>query len=234
MPAAPAAPPVLDPPRFPADLRMTRAEFDAASETTETRVEWLGVTGETRGGEPLGAVRPVHGFFDDGTPAVATEAHDTILTNLFLELGRDLDRGVWKLSSQDLELRTPSGRGRFTDVMLTPEPAVRVPHPQNRRLALTNAAVVFEILSDSTEAVDLGEKRADYLSAPSVTDYVIFDQDEPLALHHTRADPPAAAEWRVRRVEGLAATVTLAAPAVALPLAAVYARVFDAAAGDPA
>ena len=231
MSVAPAAPPALAPPRFPADLRMTRAEFDAASENTETRVEWLGMTGETRGGEPLGAVRPVHGFFDDGTPAVATEAHDTILINLLFAVGAGLDRGVWKLSSQDLELRTPSGRGRFPDVMLTPEPAVWVPHPRNRRLALTNAAIVFEILSDSTEAVDLGEKRADYLSAPSVTDYVIFDQDEPLALHHTRADPPAAAEWRVRRVDGLDQTVSLAAPAVSLPLATIYARAFDAAAG---
>ena len=233
MPATLAPPrparPAADPPRFPPDLRMTAAEFEAAAETTETRVEWLGKTGEIRGGEPLGAVRPVHGFFDDGSPAVATEAHDVIMTNVFLSLGIGVDRDVWKLSSQDLEVRTPAGRGRFPDLMLTPEPAVWVPHPDGRRLALTNPAVVIEILSDSTEAVDLGEKRADYLSAASVTDYLIVDQNEPLVLHHARAGTPAAPEWRVTRHEGLAATVTLAAPPLSLPLAAVYARVFDAA-----
>ena len=221
------APPAADPPRFPADLRMTAAQFEAAAESTETRVEWLGETGETRDGEPLGAVRPVHGFFDDGSPALATEAHDAILTNLFLAIGAEIDRDVWKLSSQDLEVRTPTGRGRFPDLMLTSEPAVWFPHPGGRRLALTNPAVIIEILSDSAEATDLGEKRADYLATPSVTDYLIVDQSEPLVLHHTRAEPAGGPRWQIARHEGTAATVELLAPALSLPLAAVYARVFD-------
>ena len=228
-PPAPAQPEPAAPVSRPsAYSRMTYAEFEAAGEDPGTRVEWLGYTAERRDGEPLGAVQPVWGYNSDGSPAVPTPNHSTIVTNLTLEIGGRVDRDAWRLDAQGMEFVLPTGRWRYPDLMLTPEPVVYEPRADGRPGRVANAAVVIEILSESTETVDLGEKRADYLSAPSVTDYLVIDQDEPLIWHPARGGTPAAPEWRIRRIEGVAETITLALPPLKLPLAAVYARVLPA------
>ncbi len=105
--AAPAPPPIQQdapPPR----LLMTRAEFEAA-DRPGTRVEWLGFSGETRGGEPLGIVRPVHGFNPDGSYAMASPRHSKISMNLSLLLGRLIDEDQWLLGAQDVEVGLPTG-----------------------------------------------------------------------------------------------------------------------------
>ncbi len=180
-----SVPAVPSPARVAPPPRMTRTQFEEAAENTATRCEWLGVVGHTPNGEPLGAVAPVFGYNDDGTPAMPNAVHSDLLRNL-TEPMFQLDRDQWRCDSQGIEIRSPTGRGRFPDLVLTREPAVWVPHPRNVRLVLTNPSVVVEVLSDSTAGTDLGEKRADYLACPTVTDYLVVAQDEPLVLHHRR------------------------------------------------
>ncbi|MFH5804692.1 Uma2 family endonuclease [Alienimonas sp. DA493] len=218
-----------EPPR-PAEPRllMTRAEFEAADACPGTRVEWLGVTGETKAGEPLGLVRPRFGFNPDGSYAMANRTHDTIVTNLILLLGGLIDRDAWDLLTQDAEVACPTGRHRFPDLVLTRMPAEYAPHPRDRELILLNPSVCVEVLSEGTEAVDLRDKPGDYLSIPSVTDYLVVAQDEPNVLHHRRDPATQPAAWAVERVTDLAAAVTLAAPTATLPLAEIYKRVFPA------
>ena len=206
---------------------MTRAEFEAAAECTGTRVEWLGFSGETRGGEPLGQVWPVHGFNDDGSFAMATEEYNILVTILIMLLGRLVDLDVWQVESQAAEVGLPTGRGRFPDVALTRKPTRHAPHPENKKLVLLNPSVAFEALSDTTSEVDLEDKPADYLSVPSVTDYIVIDQDQAFVLHHRRSAEPGPPHWDVTRIEDLAAAVTLTEPAVSLPLGEIYARVLS-------
>ena len=231
--AAPAPPPPAAgcPPPAPAAapprLLMTRAEFEEADECPGTRVEWLGVSDETRRGEPLGLVWPRFGFNPDGTYAMANRTHGRIVSNLMLALGPQVDRDDWDLLTQDAEVGCLTGRHRFPDLVLTKLPAEYADHPRGRELVLLNPVVCVEVLSETTTAVDLRDKPADYLSVPTVTDYLVVAQDTPDVLHHRRApgEPPA---WKVDRLRGFGAAVTLADPAVSLPLAGIYARVtFD-------
>ena len=103
--------------------------------------------------------------------------------------------------------------------------------------------MTVEILSRNTARVDRIDKAADYLATPSVTDYLIVHQDEARFVHHRRAAVTAAdprPRWDATTItaaeHGRDAAVALAAPAVTLALADLYARVAfpDAAPPDAA
>ena len=223
-----ATPPVAPPAPAPPRILMTRAEFETAGDCPGTRVEWLGVTDETRDGEPLGLVRPRFGFNPDGTYAMANSRHGRIVMNLIELLLGVVDRDVWRLLTQDGEVGCPTGRHRFPDVLLAREPAHYAPHPRGEEVVLLNPSVCFEALSDSTAAVDLGEKAGDYLSVPDVTDYVVVEQRRRRVIHYRRVADAVPARWDVTRLEAADAAVVLAAPAATLPLAEIYARIaFD-------
>ena len=206
-------------------LLMTRAEFEAADGSPGTRVEWLGVSDETRHGEPLGLVWPRFGFDSNGNYLMANENHGEIVSNLFTALTTRFDRDVWQLLTQDGEVGCPTGRHRFPDILLTRRPARYADHPRGERRVLLNPTVCIEVLSNSTEEVDLEEKPADYLSVPTVTDYVTVEQRRRRVLHRRRVVGAVPARWDVDRLDAGDAMLVLADPAVSLPLADIYARV---------
>ena len=229
---APASPPVAgDGAAYPVPgapgsprLLMTREEFHAAAETPAAAYEWLGDSGETRGGRALGVVWPRSGYNPDGTRAMAEANHGLVMMNLILEVGPQLDRDRWRFLTQDAEVGCPTGRVRLPDLVLAREPAEYADHPGGRQLVLLNAKVVFEVLSPSTRTVDLGDKPADYLSVPTVTDYVVVDPRRPWVQHRRRADA-APGRWAVDTLEDAGEVLKIEAPALSLPLSAVYARV---------
>ena len=51
---------------------------------------------------------------------------------------------------------------------------------------LLNPLVLFEVLSDSTESYDRGEKFQNYRSIAALRDYVLLSQKEVLVEHFTR------------------------------------------------
>jgi Uma2 family endonuclease len=55
-------------------------------------------------------------------------------------------------------------------------------------LEVPNPIIVVEVLSPPTRRIDASLKLAGYFRLPSVTHYVIVDPDQPLIIHHTRAD----------------------------------------------
>ena len=224
--AAPASPPTdarTPPPR----LLMTRAEFEAA-DRPGTRVEWLGMSGETRGGEPLGVVWPVHGFNPDGSFAMASPQHSEIVANLMETLFQTVGRNLWIIGTQDVEVGLPTGRSRFPDVALARRPARYAPGARGTDRILLTPAAAFEVRSDSTVRVDEEDKPADYLSVDTLTDYVLIDQTRPHVAHRRRADA-VPARWDLTFHDDLADRIELSAPAVSLTLAEIYARVFPAA-----
>jgi Uma2 family endonuclease len=60
------------------------------------------------------------------------------------------------------------------------------PPPHDNALEITNPAIVVEVLSPSTAAIDHGLKLMGYFSLPSVEHYLILDPDRRVVIHHKR------------------------------------------------
>ena len=217
--------------RVPGRLYLTEPEYERFLRTAQRPYEWkcgLGLYDEA--GAEQGEVRPKEGYDENGNPAMPTYAHNRLLDDLLDLLAPRLAGSGYEKLSQGMAVRAASGRQRFPDSLVLRSPATFEPHPEGKQLVLTNPAVLFEILSDSTETEDFGPKLSDYATIPSVTDYVILAQDEPLALHYRRPAGAAPADgWHVTRHAGPDAAVTITEPALTLPLSDLYARVFPAA-----
>ena len=82
--------------------------------------------------------------------------------------------------------------------------------------AVKNPAVVFEVLSPSTEARDRGFKLKAYASIPSVREVVLIDANKPTVERYIRDEQG----WRWEATFGLAASVRVLG--VELPLAEIY------------
>ena len=75
-------------------------------------------------------------------------------------------------------------------------------------------ALVVEVLSDKTEAYDLGTKLDGYLKMPSLLYYLIVSQ----RAYFVRIYERAGEKWEYRTVEGLEATVVLPQLGLTLPM----------------
>jgi Uma2 family endonuclease len=53
-------------------------------------------------------------------------------------------------------------------------------------LEVPNPLIVVEVLSPSTQTMDLGAKLQGYFGLPSVQHYIVIDPDRPLLIHHKR------------------------------------------------
>jgi Uma2 family endonuclease len=91
----------------------------------------------------------------------------------------------------------------------------------DERDAIVNPTVVVEVLSDSTERRDRGNKFHDYRSIPSCTDYLMCSSAEPFVEHYTRE----ADGWRLREY-GASEVVPLRGVEITLSVAEVYAKAF--------
>jgi Uma2 family endonuclease len=84
-------------------------------------------------------------------------------------------------------------------------------------IEVTNPIIVVEVLSPSSQQVDLSAKLAGYFRLPSVAHYLIIDPDQPLIIHHARSNADPILTRIVR--EG---AITLDPPGLELALADVY------------
>jgi Uma2 family endonuclease len=84
--------------------------------------------------------------------------------------------------------------------------------------------VVIEVTSESTRRIDIGEKRDAYLTIPSLSTYIIFEQDKRAAIFFRRTDSGFSRE----AVVDSSASVPLPEIECELSLSDVYERVeFD-------
>jgi Uma2 family endonuclease len=106
-----------------------------------------------------------------------TMEHSAIATNLLAELRIPLlGRGCRVLTS-DMRIKIPA-TGRY----VYPDGSVVCARPEftdEKRDTLLNPRVIIEVLSDSTEAYDRGDKFAGYRTVASFDEYVLASQKEP-------------------------------------------------------
>lgn len=163
-----------------------------------------------------------HEYFQGQLVAMAGASleHNVIVGNIVAELRAALrDRPCVALPSDMKVLVQASGHYYYPDATVVcgaPQFADDV------RDAIVNPTVVVEVLSDSTERRDRGDKFQDYRSIPSCTDYLMCDSTEPLIEHYAR---DADGSWRLREY-GPADVVPLRGVEVRLSVAEVYAKAF--------
>jgi Uma2 family endonuclease len=152
--------------------------------------------------------------------ADASRAHNLIVGNTVREAGNQLRNGACEVYPSDMRVLIPTtGLYTYPDVVIacgTPEFGDEVND------TLLNPTVLFEVLSESTEAWDRGRKSTRYRSIPSLQEYVLLSQTEPSAeLYRRRTD----GTWILTDVTGLESIVALTSVGVSLPLSEIYARI---------
>lgn len=83
-------------------------------------------------------------------------------------------------------------------------------------VAATNPVVVVEVLSPSTQSIDLADKLADYFKVPTIQHYLIVRARRREVIHHSRAGSDI-----VSRVINIGA-IALDPPGISIDLAEIY------------
>ncbi|MEZ4299779.1 MAG: Uma2 family endonuclease [Polyangiaceae bacterium] len=134
------------------------AEYVAAEEKSDVRHEWYdGVVYDMAGGTP---------------------DHARLATAVIGSLARQLVGKRCCPFGSDLMVRVPStGLSTYPDISVV---CGKLEMDAENPRAVTNPTVIVEVLSDSTEASDRGEKFAHYRRIPALREYVLVSQHKPL------------------------------------------------------
>jgi Uma2 family endonuclease len=160
-----------------------------------------------------------HEFFQGQLVAMAGASleHNVIVGNIVAALHAALrDLPCVALPSDMKVLALASGHYYYPDASVVCGTAE---FADDERDAIVNPTVIVEVLSDSTERRDRGDKFHDYRSIPSCADYLMCSSTEPLIEHYTRD----ADGWRLREY-GLGEVLLLRGVEIKLSVADVYAK----------
>ena len=103
--------------------------------------------------------------------------HGVIVHNLNLLLGNCLRKTDCKVFAENRMLYAkPCNRVYYPDILMACNEIDYYQYSKNQ-IAITNPSVLIEVLSDSTENVDKGDKLKCYRKIPSLKQYVIIEQD---------------------------------------------------------
>jgi Uma2 family endonuclease len=151
--------------------------------------------------------------------AGASFAHVEIVGNLFVGLQNALKNGSRRPLMSDLRVEVErTGLFTYPDVsVLCGEPRFH----DSKNDTLLNPTVLFEVLSQSTEAYDRGKTFHHYRQIESLQVYVLVSQDLPLVESYRRQGE----NWVLTEFRGLEATLRIEELGVAIPLREIYDRI---------
>jgi Uma2 family endonuclease len=145
--------------------------------------------------------------------------HARLQKNITGELYNALRERDCEPFGSDFRVRVSSRMYTYPDVsVVCGKPALA----DDRQDVLLNPAVIFEVLSPSTETYDRGFKFKHYRTVASLQDYILVNQTEIRIEHYTRQ---ANNLWILRDYQSLEEEMTISSIAVSLPLGRVYNRV---------
>lgn len=152
--------------------------------------------------------------------AGASPEHNQIAFNLITLIGAQLRGGPCRGYTSDQRVLVSS-----TGLYTYPDVSVVCGNPQytpNDPEALVNPSLIIEVLSDSTEGYDRGEKFAHYDRVESLSEFVLVAQNMPRIECFVRQE---SGKWLLDHAEGLDASLPLVSIPCELKLADVYNRV---------
>ena len=179
-----------------------------------------------------------HEYLDGQILAMAGEKlpHGQVTVNLVIVVGMQLKGTPCQALTKDTKVRSgptplprsrqrskmrPSFAGLFSYldlVIVCGEPAF---HDEEQDVIL-NPTAIAEVLSNSTEAFDRGEKFTRYQTwNPTLREYLLIAQDQPQIEHFSRQKTG----WSYQRYAGLKSILVIPSIHVVLKLADVYDRV---------
>jgi Uma2 family endonuclease len=151
--------------------------------------------------------------------AGASREHNVISGNLHGEIRSQLKRRACEVYMSDMRVQV-SATGLFT----YPEIVAVCCDSRfldDKRDTLLNPTAIVEVLSNSTESYDRGEKFMQYRRLESLREYVLVAQDKVLVERFTRQGD----EWLLTEFGSLDQTLRLASIDCAVPLSEIYARI---------
>jgi Uma2 family endonuclease len=146
-----------------------------------------------------------------------TPTHNEIIGNLIFLLKAALRGQPYSIFVTDQRLWIPD-RNLYTypDVMVLARP---IALQAGRKDTVTHPVFIAEVLSDSTEAYDRGDKFAAYRTIPSFQEYVLIDQTRPRIEHYLKQN---ANQWLFTEYSGKEAKVLLSSLSVDIALSDLY------------
>lgn len=106
--------------------------------------------------------------------AGASENHNLISSNLFLEIGIQTKNSKCRAFSSDMRVKAKKGNYCYPDIVAV---CGERKFEDGKKDVLVNPKVIVEVLSKSTKLRDRNEKLDSYMSLESLTDYVLVEQD---------------------------------------------------------
>ncbi len=150
----------------------------------------------------------------------ASVEHNAIVANIVRELGTQMKGRPGQVYANDLKVRVRSAdAGKYPDLI-----ALCGEHQfqDGRRDVLLNPSLIVEVLSDSTEAYDRGDKFALYRQIPSLREYLLVSQHRVQVELYSRS---ADGRWTLTDFSALTDSVPLASVDCSLSLAEVFDKV---------
>jgi Uma2 family endonuclease len=150
--------------------------------------------------------------------AGAVERHGQICSNLVRFLQNRLDGRPCQVFGSNMKVGVTKKRGfAYPDVTVT---CGERRYFDSVRDVLTNPGVIFEVVSDSTRAFDLGRKFEEYQRLESLRHYVLVEPNRRSVTHIKRND---AGEWIYDHKSGAADVIKLLD--IELPPSEIYLQV---------
>ncbi len=159
-------------------------------------------------------------YFDGKIYAMsgASHAHERVIFNFILTLGNQLRGRRCSVFPSNLRVKTPNYPPyRYPDLTALCD------EPQFEQIggldALTNPALIVEVLSPTTEAYDRGDKFTHYKSIESFVEYLLVAQHRPHVTHYARSEGGV---WSYEEVNDLDSSLLVSTFDCRLELRDVY------------
>jgi len=146
-----------------------------------------------------------------------TPAHNEITRMLIFLLTMALRKQPLSIFVTDQRLWLPEcNLYTYPDVMVTPRPPDLQP---SRKDTVMNPIFVAEVLSESTQGYDRGEKFMNYRTVDSLQEYLLINQYQPCVEHYLKQ---SSNQWLLTEYSGLDASFLLSSLSVEIVSAELY------------
>jgi Uma2 family endonuclease len=143
--------------------------------------------------------------------------HNKISGNLYILLKSALKHQNYEIFLLDQRLWIPGAKlYTYPDVMVLPKP---IELQTGRKDTVINPCFIAEVLSNSTQSYDRGDKFVAYRTMPTFQEYLLIDQSQVHVEHYLKT---AANQWLFSEYDDLAVMVSLTTVGMQILIADLY------------